>query len=83
MEKNFDARALLSGQFSFLESEFEAKREKLLRGTLKEAKQYFDKKEWAKYWAALYQSATQIGFDDSDQEEAVVESLDTQFRGEV
>ena len=81
MEKNFDARALLSDQSSFVESEFEAKRESQLRKALSEARKALKKGDWAYYWAYLNQAAGQAGFDTPEQEEIVLDQLDSELRG--
>ena len=79
MEKNSDHWSLLAGQLSYAESELEVKREKLLKKTLSEAKKSRKDGDWPKYWASLYQAATQVGFDDSQQEEDVVNELDNRL----
>lgn len=81
MEKNFDARALLSDQNFFAESQFEVKRERQLRKALSEARKALKKGDWTYYWAYLNQAAGQAGFDTPEQEEVVLDQLDTELRG--
>ncbi len=81
MEKDFDARALLSEQNFYSESGFQEKRNRRLRKALSEARKALKKGEWAYYWAYLNQAAGQAGFDTPAEEEVLLDRLDTELRG--